>query len=78
MKRNVFENEEFEQKRLAKSCSTYAPEIGDVMKHKTAEISVSNDPTKNRIKQQDLMQKKILEGNAKIYSARRNESNITF
>ena len=78
MKRNVFSPDETQQKRLAKECNTYAVEAGSVMKHEAAGISVSNDPTKNTIRTEDLMQKRVLEGNAKIYSVRRNESNVTF
>ncbi|OMJ79675.1 hypothetical protein SteCoe_20238 [Stentor coeruleus] len=78
MKRSVFSPDVVQQKRLAKECNTYAVEAGSVMKHDAVGISVSNDPTKNTIRTEDLMQKKVLEGNAKIYSVRRNESNVTF
>ena len=79
MKRDVFiPDEEYKQNRLAKPCNPRPAEVGSVLCHDSAGISVSNDPTKNKIKTQDLMQKKSLGDYAKVYSARRNESAITF
>ena len=78
MSKSIFNTDDTQQKRLAKEARTYNPEIGSVLSHSTASIPVSNDPTKNRIKPEDLAQKRTLESNAKVYSARRNESNVTF
>lgn len=79
MKRDVFATEdESKQSRLSKTCNTRPAELGSLICHSSAEIAVANDPTKNKIKSSDLMQKKTLEGNAKVYSARRNESAVTF
>ena len=79
MKRDIFvPEEEDRQTRLAKPCNPRPAEVGGVLCHDAPGISVSNDPTKNKIKAQDLMQKKALGDYAKVYSARRNESAITF
>ena len=78
MKRSVFDQDEVQQRRLAKEAQTYSVEVGNVLCHDTAIAGVSNDPNKYRIESKDVMQRKTLEANAKVYSARRNESNITF
>ena len=78
MTKNFFNVEGSSAKRLAKEANTYAPEVGNVLAHPAYSPSVSGDPTKNSISRQDLSQKLTLEANAKIYSARRNESNVTF
>lgn len=78
MKRNVFEQDEVQQKRLSKEAQTYSVEVGRVLCHDTKVAGVANDPNKNMIESKDLMQRRTLEANAKVYSARRNESNITF
>ena len=79
MGRDIFGGEEEEkQARLSKTVNTRPTELGQVMCHSSAGIAVANDPTKNRIKPADLMQKKTLGGMAKVYGARRNESAVTF
>lgn len=79
MKRDIFYQEEpAQQKRLTKAADFNKSEIKNVICHDTPEVSVANDPTKNRIKKEDLLQKKTLTGFAKVYSARRNESAVTF
>ena len=78
MGKSIFHADETHQKRLSKEARTYNPEIGNVLSHSTPSIPVSNDPTKNKIKRDDLVQKKTLGDYAKVYSARRNESNVTF
>jgi hypothetical protein len=78
MKRSIFDQSESNSRRLAKEANTYAPEVGNVLCHSAYSPAVISDPTKNSISHQDLSQKRVLEANAKIYSARRNESNVTF
>ena len=70
--------EEQKQVRVSKTVSTRPTELGQIMCHNSAGIAVSNDPTKNKIKPADLMQRKTLGGVAKVYGARRNESAVTF
>jgi hypothetical protein len=78
MKRSIFEQDEVQQKRLAKEAQTYSVEVGRVLCHDTKVPGVVSDPNRNMIESKDLMQRRTLEANAKVYSARRNESNITF
>ena len=78
MSKNFFNVEPSTSKRLAKEANTYAPELGNVLVHSAYSPAVSSDPTKNSITRQDISQKLTLEANAKVYSARRNESSITF
>ena len=61
MKRDIFYQEEpAQQKRLTKAADFNKSEIKNVICHDTPEVSVANDPTKNRIKKEDLLQKKTL------------------
>jgi hypothetical protein len=76
MKRDIFAQEE--PQKVPRTRETQASEVGSILIHDTPSISIANDPTKNKIAPQDLMQKKFLGDNAKLYSVRRNESAITF
>jgi hypothetical protein len=78
MSRNFLNAEEEKQKRLAKTVNTHDVQVGNMLCHRTETAGVSNDPTKSKVTPDLLMQRKALEGHAKVYSARRNESNITF